>query len=97
MNNINFKSTELIGDTQLIFLLFFITILVSIFFWLHFNKRDSLKVKSQLEVIGKTALNSKSIVYELKSERKTYLIFESPSGVIELFGEDIKNKVEDFE
>lgn len=97
MNNISFKNSELIGDTQLIFLVIFIIILASIFFWLQFNKRDSLKVKSQLKLVGKTALNNRSIIYELKSEHKTYLIFESPSGVIELFGEDIKNKVEDFE
>ncbi|ODB37086.1 hypothetical protein BB427_13900 [Pseudoalteromonas sp. BMB] len=91
MNELQFKQTEVVGDYQLIILVAVSLILVGIYLYLKMYKKPTLNSSKGIKVIGQTRVGQHSVVYEMQSKDRTYVVYESKSGVVELFGQDTKS------
>ncbi|MCF6436999.1 hypothetical protein [Pseudoalteromonas sp. MMG022] len=87
MNDLQFRQTEAISDFQMLSLVVISVLLVAIYLYLKLVYTKKHKTSDGVKVLSKTRLSQHSVVYELCTEHKKYVVFESKAGVIELKGE----------
>ncbi|CAH9051091.1 hypothetical protein PSECIP111951_00326 [Pseudoalteromonas holothuriae] len=94
MNELQFRQSEAVGEFQLIILAVVSLLLVAVYIYLKFVYVKSHEVHEGVRVLSKTRLSQQSVVYELCTDDKKYVVLESKFGVIELHGETLIKEVE---
>ncbi|CAM4162227.1 hypothetical protein [Pseudoalteromonas byunsanensis] len=97
MSELQFRQAEAVGDFQLVVLTIVSLLLVAVYLYLKLVHTNKHKLNDGVKVLSKTRLSQHSVVYELCTEHRKYVVLESKFGVIELNGESLSHNGEHSE